>query len=174
MGTESLCGRRAEETRGEQGRGRLHLREGGSFGSRERIIRMSWVLVVDQERHPLAPVHPGSARWLLSQLQAQRSEAGQGLSNRDIVRSTVTTGTKQGLYAGRVLVRASGFFDLRTNGAGCRASVIASARWCIAAMATVTRSECGMDRNHPPRPLQKERTIPPPICAHGGILARFW
>jgi len=27
---------------------------------------MSFVLVVDQERRPLAPVHPGTARWLLS------------------------------------------------------------------------------------------------------------
>src|ERR1051326_5394478 len=27
---------------------------------------MSFVLVVGQERRPLAPVHPGTARWLLS------------------------------------------------------------------------------------------------------------
>jgi hypothetical protein len=31
---------------------------------------MTSVLVVDQERRPLAPVHPGSARWLLSHGQA--------------------------------------------------------------------------------------------------------
>jgi len=33
----------------------------------------------------------------------------------DIVRAVVTTGTKQGRYVGRVLVRASGSFDLRTK-----------------------------------------------------------
>ena len=31
---------------------------------------MSFVCVVDQERQPLAPVHPGSARWLLDQGKA--------------------------------------------------------------------------------------------------------
>ena len=32
------------------------------------------------------------------------------------MRATVTTGTKQGVYVGRVLVRASGSFDIRTKG----------------------------------------------------------
>ena len=32
------------------------------------------------------------------------------------MRATVTTGTKQGSYVGRVLIRASGWFDLHTKG----------------------------------------------------------
>jgi hypothetical protein len=40
----------------------------------------------------------------------------QGFQTGDLVRATVTTGTKQGIYVGRVLVRASGRFDIRTNG----------------------------------------------------------
>jgi hypothetical protein len=40
----------------------------------------------------------------------------KGFQTGDLVRATVTTGTKQGSYVGRVLVRASGWFDLRTKG----------------------------------------------------------
>jgi hypothetical protein len=39
----------------------------------------------------------------------------KGFQTGDIVRATVTTGTKQGIYVGRVLVRASGSFDIRTK-----------------------------------------------------------
>src|ERR1051326_3631386 len=39
----------------------------------------------------------------------------KGFQTGDIVRATVTMGTKQGSYVGRVLVRASGLFDLRTK-----------------------------------------------------------
>ncbi|TMD63490.1 MAG: HNH endonuclease [Chloroflexi bacterium] len=39
----------------------------------------------------------------------------KGYQTGDIVRAVVTTGTKQGVYVGRVLVRASGSFDIRTN-----------------------------------------------------------
>ncbi len=39
----------------------------------------------------------------------------KGFQTGDIVRAVVTTGTKQGVYVGRVLVRASGSFDLRTR-----------------------------------------------------------
>ena len=40
----------------------------------------------------------------------------KGFQTGDIVRATVTTGTKRGSYAGRVIVRASGSFDIRTKG----------------------------------------------------------
>jgi hypothetical protein len=40
----------------------------------------------------------------------------KGFQTGDLVRATVTTGTKQGRYVGRVLIRASGWFDLRTKG----------------------------------------------------------
>jgi hypothetical protein len=40
----------------------------------------------------------------------------KGFQTGDLVRATVTTGTKQGSYVGRVLVRASGWFDIRTKG----------------------------------------------------------
>ena len=39
----------------------------------------------------------------------------KGYQTGDIVRAVVTAGSKQGIYVGRVLVRASGSFDLRTN-----------------------------------------------------------
>lgn len=39
----------------------------------------------------------------------------KGFQSGDIVRATVITGTKQGRYVGRVLVRASGSFDIRTK-----------------------------------------------------------
>ena len=39
----------------------------------------------------------------------------KGFQTGDLVRATVTTGSKQGVYMGRVLVRASGSFDIRTK-----------------------------------------------------------
>jgi 5-methylcytosine-specific restriction endonuclease McrA len=39
----------------------------------------------------------------------------KGYQTGDIVRAVVTTGSKQGIYLGRVLVRASGSFDIRTR-----------------------------------------------------------
>lgn len=39
----------------------------------------------------------------------------KGYQTGDIVRAVVTTGSKQGIYVGRVLVRASGSFDIRTK-----------------------------------------------------------
>jgi 5-methylcytosine-specific restriction endonuclease McrA len=39
----------------------------------------------------------------------------KGLQTGDLVRATVTAGSKQGVYLGRVLVRASGSFDIRTK-----------------------------------------------------------
>lgn len=38
-----------------------------------------------------------------------------GFQTGDLVRAVVTTGSKQGVYVGRVLVRASGSFDIRTK-----------------------------------------------------------
>ena len=43
------------------------------------------------------------------------AKKGKGFQTGDIVRAVVTTGTKQGVYVGRVLVRASGSFDIRTK-----------------------------------------------------------
>ena len=59
----------------------------------------------------------------------------KGFQTGDMVRAVVTTGTKQGIYVGRVLVRASGSFDIRTQtrpGAGHQSSVLyasSSLRW---------------------------------------------
>jgi 5-methylcytosine-specific restriction endonuclease McrA len=39
----------------------------------------------------------------------------KGYQTGDIIRAAVTTGSKQGIYVGRVLVRASGSFDIRTR-----------------------------------------------------------
>jgi 5-methylcytosine-specific restriction endonuclease McrA len=39
----------------------------------------------------------------------------KGFQTGDMVRAVVTSGTKQGIYVGRVLVRASGSFDIRTE-----------------------------------------------------------
>jgi 5-methylcytosine-specific restriction endonuclease McrA len=39
----------------------------------------------------------------------------QGFQTGDIVRAIVTSGTKQGTYVGRVLLRATGYFDIRTK-----------------------------------------------------------
>lgn len=39
----------------------------------------------------------------------------KGFQTGDIVRAVVTSGTRQGVYVGRVLVRASGSFDIRTK-----------------------------------------------------------
>ena len=39
----------------------------------------------------------------------------KGFQTGDLVRASVTTGTKRGVYVGRVLVRASGSFDIRTK-----------------------------------------------------------
>ena len=39
----------------------------------------------------------------------------KGFQTGDLVRAVVTAGTKQGTYVGRVLVRASGSFDIRTK-----------------------------------------------------------
>jgi 5-methylcytosine-specific restriction endonuclease McrA len=39
----------------------------------------------------------------------------KGFQTGDIVRAVLTSGTKQGVYVGRVLVRASGSFDIRTK-----------------------------------------------------------
>jgi 5-methylcytosine-specific restriction endonuclease McrA len=39
----------------------------------------------------------------------------KGFQTGDMVRANVTSGTKQGIYVGRVLIRASGSFDIRTK-----------------------------------------------------------
>jgi len=39
----------------------------------------------------------------------------KGFKTGDMVRAVVTTGTKQGVYLGRVAVRASGSFNITTS-----------------------------------------------------------
>ncbi|HEX4714508.1 MAG TPA: RNA-guided endonuclease IscB, partial [Ktedonobacteraceae bacterium] len=46
---------------------------------------------------------------------AKGAKKVRGLQTGDMVRAVVTTGTKAGVYVGRVLVRASGSFDIRTK-----------------------------------------------------------
>jgi hypothetical protein len=103
--------------------------------------------------------------------QAQGSEAGQGLQTGDIARAIVTIGSKQGVYVGRVLVRASGWSDPAREGAGCRASA-------IVARTSVHRSDgyryqfgVRNGQDLPSRPPQKARAIPP--YAPMGGMARF-
>jgi len=43
------------------------------------------------------------------------SKKVKGFQTGDLVRAVVTTGTKQGIYVGRVLVRATGSFDIQTK-----------------------------------------------------------
>ena len=78
----------------------------------------------------------------------------KGFQTGDLVRATVTTGTKQGVYVGRVLVRASGSFDIRTKGGRVKGI---SHRFCR----PVHRSDgyhyqCGVryEPDPPPRPPQ--------------------
>jgi len=47
--------------------------------------------------------------------KAKGARKVKGYQTGDTVRAVVTTGTKQGIYVGRVLVRASGSFDIRTR-----------------------------------------------------------
>jgi hypothetical protein len=81
-----------------------------------------------------------------STLDVLRSDKGQGLPNRDMVKAMLTSGPKQGIFGGRALVRAY----LRDGWS--RASAIASAHRFIAVMALA------------PHPPEKEHAI----------LARFW
>lgn len=69
----------------------------------------------------------------------------KGYQTGDRVRAVVTTGTKQGIYVGRVLVRASGSFDIRT---------------CTG-------------ESHPIRLIISNAPFLPRMN-HGGILAQFW
>ena len=47
--------------------------------------------------------------------KAKGAKKVKGYQTGDFVRAVVTTGTKQGVYVGRVLVRASGSFDIQTK-----------------------------------------------------------
>ena len=97
----------------------------------------------------------------------------KGFQTGDLVRATVTTGTKQGSYVGRVLVRASGSFDMRTKGG--RAEDI-SHRCCR----PVHRSDgyryhCGV-RYEPDPPSQAASAgtrHSSPVRTYGGGMARF-
>jgi hypothetical protein len=91
-----------------------------------------------------------------------------------LVRATVTTGTNKGIYEGRVLVRASGSFDIRTKQGRVQGI---SHRFC----SSVHRSDgysyqiAVQGGQEPPSQGASERTRhSSPISAHGGILAQFW
>ena len=107
-------------------------------------------------------------------LQAQRREKGQGLSNRGSRARHGDHGhqTRQ-LRGPGARARQRMRLTFVPNGAGCRASAIASARRCIAAMATATKSACSMDRTPLPGRLRRNAPFLPRL-KHGGILARFW
>jgi hypothetical protein len=47
--------------------------------------------------------------------QPKGAKRVKGFQTGDMVRAVVTTGKKQGSYVGRVLIRASGSFDLTTK-----------------------------------------------------------
>ena len=48
--------------------------------------------------------------------QPKGAKQVKGFQSGDLVRATVTTGTKRGSYVGRVLIRASGYVAIRTKG----------------------------------------------------------
>jgi hypothetical protein len=99
---------------------------------------VSKVLVVDTEKRPLNPVHPGRARILLSSGQAavyrrypftivlkkiiekpavetlrvKQVKRFNGFQTGDIVRAIVRRGKKIGTYVGRVAKRATGYFNI--------------------------------------------------------------
>lgn len=86
---------------------------------------MSKVFVLDTNKQPLNPIHPGRARMLLSQGKAavfrrypvrycSRSKFHKGFQTGDIVKAVVTSGKKIGTYVGRVATRATGSFNIST------------------------------------------------------------
>jgi hypothetical protein len=88
---------------------------------------MSNVFVVDTNKQPLNPVHPGRARILLSSGKAavyrsfpftiilKGAVEEQGYQTGDIVRAVVHQGKKIGTYVGKVAVRSSGSFNITTT-----------------------------------------------------------
>ncbi len=66
---------------------------------------MSHVLVIDQNKTPLDPIHPGRAR---------RSTV-QGFRTGDIAKAVIPIGTKSGTYIGRIAVREIGHFNITTS-----------------------------------------------------------
>lgn len=66
--------------------------------------------VLDKRKKPLMPCSEKRARLLL-----ERKKAHFGFATGDLVRAGVTTGKKIGTYIGRVAVRASGSFNIRTG-----------------------------------------------------------
>jgi hypothetical protein len=86
----------------------------------------------------------------------------KGFQTGDLVRAAVTAGTKQGIYVGRVLVRASGWFDIRTKGGRVQGI---SHRCCTPVQQSDGYNyQCGVryEPDSPPRPPQEEHAIPPP------------
>lgn len=67
MGFQSQCGSQLKETFAEVGRGKPYPAfAGGPKGQEKKEQAMSHVLVIDSDKRPLDPVHPGRARKLLS------------------------------------------------------------------------------------------------------------
>lgn len=86
---------------------------------------MSRVFVLDAQRQPLMPCTPARARVLLRRKRAavfrhfprtgpKITRTVQGFSTGDMVRAVVSQGKKAGVYIGRVAVRATGSFNVRT------------------------------------------------------------
>jgi 5-methylcytosine-specific restriction endonuclease McrA len=84
----------------------------------------------------------------------------KGFQTGDLIRAVVPTGSKQGVYVGRVLVRASGFFDIQTKQGRVQGI---SHRFCT----PLHRSDGyqykrGASDAHPTQSAGKGRDIPPP------------
>jgi hypothetical protein len=65
------------------------------------------VFVLDTNKRPQDPVHPAEAK--------PRHKQVRGFQTGDIVKAVVTKGKKIGTYTGRVAVRTSGFFNIKTE-----------------------------------------------------------
>jgi hypothetical protein len=72
MGFQSQCGSQLKETFAEVGRGKPYLgnQRPDNGQTTKGTVVMSHVFVIDQEKRPLDPIHPGRARKLLSSGQA--------------------------------------------------------------------------------------------------------
>ncbi|MHB8596068.1 MAG: RNA-guided endonuclease IscB [Ktedonobacteraceae bacterium] len=81
----------------------------------------------------------------------------KGFQTGDIVRAIVPGGTKQGIYMGRVLVRASGSFDIRAKQGRVQGISYRFCTRCIVAMAIATGKERAI------LPRSKVARLPGPI-----------
>ena len=85
------------------------------------------VLVIDKHKKPCNTISEAYARVLLfnkmchvdsygfPRTSAKASKSVNGFQTGDIVKAVVTKGSKQGEYLGKVAVRSSGYFDIKTK-----------------------------------------------------------